>query len=402
MRRPAWKYVLYSLVAPIYFTSVEALQITLAPENTDKPTPATTLYFNTAGTFEEGDPEEVLVILRDTRRNNETRIFQHGIKAQPDLGFKLDVFPPGPGYILRLDDAVTNQTAAQSSTFEIFALGTPPSSTYNNQPSSQPPPVPSASETGEPPEEPEESKLPLGTIIGGAVGGFAVLVLFFILLWLLLNKREKNRAAPLPLAGDPNTRTRKPGDKDVISPFVLPTANASQPESIPMTASSNSQSRFGPHESASSEKARLKARLAGQPKYFDNADAGGSGHVAGFERAPSAGGASSSDHLLGSVHSDAASHRRAPSSAKSAAARAEQLRRERERIDQEIAHLEKSSVYSGGVGGSRSRPSEDVRSQIASLRDQVTKLERGNAGYTPIDEPPPEYVARRSLPPAPK
>ena len=71
------------------------MQITLAPENTDKPTPATTLYFNTAGTFEEGDPEEVLVILRDTRRNNETRIFQHDIKAQPDLGFKLDVFPPG-------------------------------------------------------------------------------------------------------------------------------------------------------------------------------------------------------------------------------------------------------------------------------------------------------------------
>ena len=227
-------------------------------------------------------------------------------------------------------------------------------------------------------------------------------MLFFILLWLLLNKREKNRASTLPLP-DTNTRARKPGDKDVISPFVLPTANASQPESIPMTASSNSQSRFGPHESAASEKARLKARLAGQPKYFDTADAGGSGHVggaSGFERAPSASGASSSDHLLGSARSDA-SHQRAPSSAKSAAIRAEQLRRERERIDQEIAQLEKSSVYSGAAG-SRSRPSDDVRSQIASLRDQVTKLERGNAGYTPIDEPPPEYVARRSLPPAPK
>ncbi|KAH6913091.1 hypothetical protein BKA70DRAFT_1421354 [Coprinopsis sp. MPI-PUGE-AT-0042] len=400
MRRPAWKYVLY-LLAPIYLTSVSALEITLAPDGTDHPTPATTLYFNTAGTFTDGDPELVEVILRDTRRGNETRIFEHNIKAQPDLGFKLDVFPPGQGYILRLDDASSNAVAATSRPFEIYALGTPPSSTYNLQPSSAPSPSPSPSSSGEPLEdEPSESKLPLGTIIGGAVGGFAVLVLFFVLLWLLLNRREKKRS-PQTLP-DPNSRARKPGDKDVIAPFILPTANASHPESIPMTASTASPTRFG--ESAAAEKARLKARLAGQPKYFDSAESSTtrSPETVGFERAPSAGGASSSDHLLGSAHSDA-SHRRAPSSSKSAAIRAEQLRRERERIDQEIAQLEKSSVYSGGAaGGSKPRPSDDIRGQIASLRDQVTKMERGGAGYTPIDEPPPEYVARRSLPPAPK
>ncbi|EAU85416.2 hypothetical protein CC1G_07110 [Coprinopsis cinerea okayama7 len=428
-----YAWLLYISTLPLICSALSIRNVEAL--DTDRPTAGIALYFETSGSRTSEDPEVVNVLIRDPRQGNNTLIIgELNIEEEPDIGFHLPDLPPGNGYIIRIVDPSSNRVLADSATFEIFPPGTPPSENYSSTAGTgpttsthtviSPSRSPGASNNG---DKEDGGGSQLGVIIGGAVGGFAIVVLFFVLLWLLLRKRKPKQPELAPFNPDstpmhPQIFSGAPKDKDgVISPFFIPTADGGNAahtpftESIPLTPSSLSADNSGVFVSASSEKARLRAQQTMRDRAMYNASSSSSGQ-ARSEAGGSAAG--SSDNLLASRKhqhqqfvyppssssgSETKGHARANSgtSARMAAARAEQLRRERERIDREIAELENQSAYSGGsaIGsayGGVSQGSEDLVAQIAMLREQVGRIERERAitGHGYELEPPPEYVPR--------
>ncbi|TFK28115.1 hypothetical protein FA15DRAFT_665593 [Coprinopsis marcescibilis] len=390
----AWH--LLACIAPL----VNALRITAVKFNgTDRPTPRTIIHFETQGTATASDPIHVDIFLRNTgTQRQDLAVPQWTIKGTPNAGFPIpDQIEPGASYVLRMTDSNTQVVVADSVVFEIFPIGTPPSPEYEQQ------------QNTPAPEAPTEPSVPLGPIIGGVVGGVAIIVIFFVLLWFLLRKpkkRQQNSRSPPnpdPQAPHPNPASAVgPDGKPLISPFIIPSSTGgntkdshygSHIEAYPLTSPTSQSSGF----SAREEKARLAAQSARESRHRTTT----SGHSAQNSLAhASHDGSGASDPLLSrpqyppSVGGDS---KRSLHSAQ----RADQLRRERERIDREIADLESQSVFSGtGSSNSRNRPvSEDVMGQIAALREQVARME--NRGYTQMDEPPPEYVPSSSPLPKP-
>ncbi|RXW17530.1 hypothetical protein EST38_g8324 [Candolleomyces aberdarensis] len=353
------------------------------------------MFFDT--TRESGDPQYVDVILADTERGNSTTLFaRHDLERTPDAGFPLpEVIPHGTGYIVRMVDATSSErrVLATSPAFQVYAAGTPPSSSYSSSTAdtttgvvlTQSAPTSSSTSPAQASTTAETiHKLPVAAIAGGVVGGVALLVLFFVLLYCI---RKQGR----PLTPEELEKKKKLKEKDIISPFIIQQSTSEQAPSNGGTTGSPTIAS-GPvnahHPSdARAEKARLAMLANNANRNFFTPGA--------IERLPTELTANStigdSMNSASSVSTNDTSnplvgaHRRKVSKSKIA----EELRRERERLDKQIAELERRT----SVGGSRAAAvrrnntdNDEMLAELAALREQMTVVQ----SRVP-NEPPPDY-----------
>jgi hypothetical protein len=215
------------------------------------------------------------------------------------------------------------------------------------------------------------------------VGGVALLVLFFVLLYCI---RKQGR----PLTPQELERKKKLKEKDIISPFIIPQTTSEPLSNGPTagspTAASGAVNGHQPSD-ARAEKARLAMLANNTNRNFFTPGA--------IERLPTELTANSTfgDTSLLSAssvstndtsHPLVGAHRRKVSKGKIA----EELRRERERLDKQIAELERRT----SVGGSRAvsrRPNTDndeMLAELAALREQMSLVQAAVP-----NEPPPDY-----------
>lgn len=426
-----------------------ALTFTLDPYQTDRPVPDTVMYFT--ATREAGDPQVVVVALVNEEIGNTTVMFgTHDLVALPDAGFRLPFVPPGSQYVVRMTDTTSGRRIlAESEPFSVYPPGTPPSSTAVTSENmtatiltttsttiTTTTTTPSPSVTQDVPA-PNKPAVPLGAIIGGAVGGGVVLLLVFgILIYCIRRQGRPVTAEELEKKKQRIEQKKKAHDnnKDVsISPFLVNDPVPSTPFAGDSTTNlidpdaSRSSSSGGPvgavhqYESARHE----KSRLANNSNYFNTAnvhhlptEATASSTLG--EGSSSAGGAARD---RGSSSEGSRSHIREKSSRRtldhseeyelsstatsSAIARAEELRRERERIDQEISYLERTSSMGGSKNprrGSATTTENDERmaaAEMAALRETMHDIAIGSSSerrtVPPPDEPPPEYYAASTI-----
>ncbi|KAJ2922406.1 hypothetical protein H1R20_g14671, partial [Candolleomyces eurysporus] len=357
------------------------------------------MFFDT--TRESGEPQYVDVILADTERNNSTTLFaRHDLERTPDAGFPLpETIPPGTGYIVRMVDATSSErrVLATSPAFQVYAARTPPSSSYSSSAAdtttgvvlTQSAPTSSSTSPAQASTTAETSthKLPVAAIAGGVVGGVALLVLFFVLLYCI---RKQGR----PLTPEELEKKKKLKEKDIISPFIIPQSTSEQVPSNGGTTGSPTiaSGAVNGHQpsDARAEKARLAMLANNANRNFFTPGA--------IERLPTELTANStigdSMHSASSVSTNDTSnplvgaHRRKVSKSKIA----EELRRERERLDKQIAELERRT----SVGGSRATAvrrnntdNDEMLAELAALREQMTLVQ---SRQTPVpNEPPPDY-----------
>lgn len=403
-------------IVPLFSSALNITKIVFRDDIT-RPGPGSIVFWEVD--VLDSDPAAVQVLLADVNDlgTNLTIFpsfdFKDPVRNSPNAGGPIPTeVEPGFSYVLFMTPtANATNVLAISPVFQIWPEEHVVETTATPSPSSTPSSLPK--------EEESESELPLGTIVGGSVGGFAILVLFIVLLYFLLRKpRPKQHPAPI---------IQPPPNNPQISPFVLPVgptaepAHSGHPETYPLTPSSQGYHSRTDFNSSSNEKAGLRAQQRLRDRY-GHSSASGSTQTPPRELSdPARSMSGSSDNLLaqpsggdhyatsvsgseGRGQSQSSGHRRGPS-LKTAAMRADQLRRERERIDREIAELEDQSVYSGTGSGSVTSGSranrmsrDEVQSQIAALRSQMQRMEREREVVGPgFDEPPPEYVPRTSL-----
>lgn len=253
----------------------------------------------------------------------------------------------------------------------------------------------------------QKSPLPVGAIAGGVVGGIALIAIFILLVWCI--RRQDRPITPEEVERKRQKRQKKVKEKDVISPFTLTAPPPSSPNTYPPSSAEGSMSPSSPshfqpqrkrsnsnRQDARSEKARLAQLMRNQEPFVPGP----------IERLPTELTANST---IGSDDAHASQAALVPSSSPkksprkkgqktkgrthrtqmSDAERAEELKRERERLDKQIAELERrASVGGSSNAGRRQRTSVDdeMLAQLTSLREQMHLLDRGVP-----QEPPPEY-----------
>ncbi|KAJ2917407.1 hypothetical protein MD484_g3006, partial [Candolleomyces efflorescens] len=353
------------------------------------------MFFDT--TRESGEPQYVDVILGDSDRNNSTTLFaRHDLERTPDAGFPLpDGIPAGTGYSVRMVDATSSErrVLATSPTFQVYAAGTPPSASYSSgtaetttgvvlTQSASPSSSTSSAQTSTAATT-SNHKLPVGAIAGGVVGGVALLVLFFVLLYCI---RKQGR----PLTPQELEKKKKLKEKDIISPFIIP-QTTSEPLSNGATAGSPTAASGAVNGHQPSDARVEKARLA---MLVNNANRNfftpgaierlptelTANSTIGETSLPSASSVSTND----TSHPLVGAHRRKVSKGKIA----EELRRERERLDKQIAELERRTSVGGSRAASRrtNTDNDEMLAELAALREQMSLVQAAVP-----NEPPPDY-----------
>lgn len=243
------------------------------------------------------------------------------------------------------------------------------------------------------------------------MGGVALLALFVFLLWCI--RRQDRPITPEEVQRKQQKKQKKLQEKDIISPFTLTalpppsSPNTYPPSSAEGSLSPTSPAKFQPQrmrsnsnrQDARAEKARLAQHMRSQEPFSPGS----------IERLPTELTANStvgsdeaytSQTTLVPSSSPSKSPRKKRKKSKdrthrtqlSDAERAEELKRERERLDKEIAELERrASVGGSRNAGRRQQNSEDdeMLAQLTSLREQMQQLNQGRTNVP--HEPPPEY-----------
>ncbi|KAJ3500491.1 hypothetical protein NMY22_g19245 [Coprinellus aureogranulatus] len=401
-----------------------ALEFTLEPWGTDRPVPGTVVFFSVSRTT--GDPQFVDVLLMDNGRGNSSILFsRHDLAQYSYAGFELPAgIPPGNAYVVRMSDATTSppQPLKDSRPFQIYAPGTPPSvATSTSTMTGTVLSVIAASPTGTSDSSSGKSKLPVGAIAGGVVGGVALIALFILLLWCI--RRQDRPITQEEVERKRQKKQKKLQEKDVISPFTLteppplPSPNTYPPSSAEGSSSPTSLSNSLPRrqrsnsnrQDARAEKARLAQHMRNQepfsPRSIErlpteltaNSTLGGSGsddvHTSSttlVQPSPP----SKSPRKKGRKKSTERVYRtQLPLSPQlSDAEMAEELRKERERLDRQIADLERRASVGGSRKSSRRRQTsedDEMLAQLATLRERMHLLDTGRTSVP--SEPPPEY-----------
>ncbi|CAA7263873.1 unnamed protein product [Cyclocybe aegerita] len=383
------------LLVTLLFPGCLSYVITTEPWQTNRPVPGGTIFYNIQHT--EGEVVLVDILLISATRGNTTTIFGDSDLTKQDdanAGFTIPFVPPGM-YMIRLVATSTKQFLADSPQFEIFPVGTA-SASSSSATSLPATPLPTftgltttstssgsstsntAGAAGSDTSTSSESSPPVGGIVGGVLGGLLVLVVLGIVLW----RRRQRRAGE-------------------VAESVLPTSEANSGSVQPYTLSPRSMEGLG---------------ALADPE---------GGSIYPSSMAPStavnrqAGPLPSKSHvLLGKGYGAAGEGSSSVSvtSPMSPEARTDLLRRERERINREIAELENRTNNSGSQGtASMSLPSsitaasttssrpprdQDLAAQLEALRNQIQQMEERQAyGTNAVDfEPPPGYDG----PPAPQ
>ena len=267
----------------------------------------------------------------------------------------------------------------------------------------------------------EKSPLPVGAIAGGVVGGVALIALFILLLWCI---RRQDR----PITMDEVERKRQKKQKklketEVISPFTLteppPHSPNTYPPSSPEVSTSTSPSSPSNGQQPGRQRSNSnrmdaraeKARLAQNMRTRDFFSPGGIERLPTELTANSTIGDPSSDEAYtsssalitteGSTSSPSKSSRKKGSSKSrtkahrtnmSDAEKAEELRKEREKLDKQIAELERRASVGGSRNTTRRRQTsedDEMLAQLTALREQMQLMDRGRTSVP--QEPPPEY-----------
>lgn len=219
------------------------------------------------------------------------------------------------------------------------------------------------------------------------MGGVVLLVLFFLLLYCI--RKQGRPVTPEEL----EKKKKKLKEKDIISPFIIP-----QPTSEPTLSSAGtsgsptSASGTTPQHHTSdarAEKARLAmahnnmARNFFTPGAIERLPTELTANSTVGESSPTASSVSTNDTSNPLV----SANRRKGSKSKLA----EELRRERERLDKQIAELERRTSVGGSRAPTRRNDTEndEMLAQLAALREQMSVVQ---ARQTPVpSEPPPDY-----------
>ncbi|PPQ71916.1 hypothetical protein CVT24_008057, partial [Panaeolus cyanescens] len=399
LRSQPHSFHLYRLVSiGVLIIPAHGYTITVTTPSNNRPRPGDNLFYD----ITRGPSDTVTIVdihLADGNRGNSSLIFGSSDltkSTDASAGFPIPGVPPGSAYTIRLLDASNKNRLADSATFQIFAIDSPSGSSL--PPATLPPAASTSTPTQSPTTAPSETvtaskkSTPIGPIIGGVLGGLLAIVLILLAL-LLLGRRKKRRLSYYESNNKPRPITPPPNGE--VKPFTVrpsepPTDIDGTESTTNLTYTASTRTATTGARTTMSEKARL-AQAQAQARFRPVQD----------------------------IHSQP----NAPSSPTgSAAARAEELRMERDRLNRLIADLENRTVSSPSTFGSASTytfasssnqtgvSSGDSRDhhlaeQVAALREQIQRMEArqtqhtsqqqfssatSNAGFTDY-EPPPGY-----------
>ncbi|KAF8057409.1 hypothetical protein FPV67DRAFT_562363 [Lyophyllum atratum] len=331
---------------------VSALKLAINPDATDPPAiPGNTIHVQV--TPEQGDPVKVNIYLFDTIQKNGTELFDQldiDNLVRPLFTIPPDI-PPRKQYVIRATTA-SDVLVADSPPFEILA-STPTTSVSSASSSSTGSststtfPTPSDGNTG------TSMDTHIGAIIGGVLGGLAIIAITLALL-VWLRRRQKHTMEPI----SDEEQTWPKNRNSRLQPFTV-----LKPQALSSTVSTK------------------LSTMNNLPKTVTTPTSS-SGNTSATTTSPSP-----------SIPMSSTAQPSTSSAPDSKSARSN-LELQKRRINEQMASIQGGASSMPSDSGTRNEDA-DVRQQLDDLRLQIRQLEARQAQATWRDdtpnEPPPTY-----------